>query len=51
MYNPASGRVMEKNGMVREGILREHYALKDGRKTDSAYYGILKSDWAVSIKQ
>lgn len=46
--NPASGRVMAKIGMSREGLLREH-VLKGSRFEDSVAYGILKSDWeAVS---
>ena len=42
--NPASGRVMQKIGMIFEGILREHL-LKDGRFEDVAVYGILQREW------
>ncbi len=42
--NPASGRVMQKVGMLLEGVLREH-ALKWGRVEDDVYYGLLRSDW------
>jgi RimJ/RimL family protein N-acetyltransferase len=42
--NPASGRVMQKCGMVYEGCLRE-CAYKDGRAYDLLQYGILKRDW------
>jgi [ribosomal protein S5]-alanine N-acetyltransferase len=42
--NPASGRVMQKIGMMHEGCLREHY-FKDGRFVTTEQYGILKSDW------
>lgn len=42
--NPASGRVMEKIGMRREGILRGH-ALKWGEFEDLAVYGILHSEF------
>jgi ribosomal-protein-alanine N-acetyltransferase len=38
--NPASCRVLEKCGFVREGVLREH-ALKDGRYLDEIVYGLL----------
>lgn len=42
--NPASGRVMEKAGMVREGHFREHVC-KGERYEDLVAWGILKSDW------
>ena len=42
--NPASGRVMQKIGMTREGMLRQHL-LKDDRFEDSVVYGILRSEW------
>jgi ribosomal-protein-alanine N-acetyltransferase len=41
--NPASGRVMEKCGMRREGILRQRYFLK-GVYTDMILYAALKND-------
>lgn len=47
VYNPGSGRVMEKNGMVREGVLRQQMGLQDGRFSDIAIYGILSEEWAV----
>lgn len=43
--NPASGRVMEKAGMSREG--RSPQALKkEGRFHDLIFYGLLREDWA-----
>lgn len=42
--NPASGRVMEKLGMIREGCLRRHY-FKWGDYIDLVIYGILRSEW------
>lgn len=42
--NPASGRVMEKVGMVREGRLRRHRK-KDGRFQDLVLFGILREEW------
>jgi len=42
--NPASGRVMQKIGMRREGLLREH-GIKWGRIEDDVYYGLLRSEW------
>ena len=41
--NPASGRVMEKCGMQREGVLRKRLYNK-GRYVDVAMYAILKDD-------
>lgn len=42
--NPASGRVMEKAGLTREGVLRSHIG-KGDRFEDMAVYGILRSEW------
>lgn len=38
--NPASGRVMEKVGFTREGVLKEH-VYKNGRYVDRIHYGII----------
>lgn len=40
--NPASGRVMQKAGMTREGYLKQH-CLKDGKFVDIVEYAILRS--------
>jgi len=46
--NPASGRVMEKAGMVREGCLRRH-ACKNGKLDDVVLFGILRAEhWATA---
>ena len=42
--NPASGRVMEKVGMAREGILRQHI-VKWEEPEDVVMYGILASEF------
>lgn len=42
--NPASGQVMLKNGMRKEGILLQHYK-KGEVYQDIVQYGILKRDW------
>lgn len=44
--NPASGRVMEKLGMRREGILRAAVR-KDGRFEDLALYAVLAPEWTL----
>jgi ribosomal-protein-alanine N-acetyltransferase len=43
--NPASGRVMQKLGMTREGEFREHIKKWD-RYENMVYYGILRGEWA-----
>lgn len=42
--NPASGRVMEKIGMKREGVMRQHI-LKWNRREDSVIWSVLRSDF------
>ena len=43
--NPASGRVMRKNGMVKEGELAQH-TKRDGRYHDLWQYRLLRSEYA-----
>jgi len=42
-WNPASARVLEKNGFIAEGRLRDA-VLKDGEYTDELVYGRLEVD-------
>ena len=42
--NHGSYRVMEKNGMTREGHLRENQMVK-GKYKDTLIYGILRGEW------
>ena len=44
-YNPSSGRVMEKNGMKKEGVRRQAF-LKNGEYVDLVMYSILRSEWS-----
>lgn len=44
LENPSSGRVMEKCGMQKEGVLRQRLYNK-GQYVDVALYAILKSDY------
>jgi len=44
--NPASGRVLEKVGMRREGVLRRH-VLRWGRREDEVMWGLLREEWAA----
>lgn len=47
LENPSSGRVMEKCGMTKEGVLRQRLYNK-GRFVDVALYAMLKSDYEKS---
>lgn len=47
--NTASGRVQEKCGMIREGILRQNVWAK-GRWWDLVCYGILREEWLARQK-
>ena len=42
--NLASARVLEKTGMQREGVLRQHVLVR-GRWRDSCLYAILEDEW------
>lgn len=42
--NPASGRVLQKVGMIHEGHLREHY-LRFGERIDVELYGMLRQEF------
>ena len=42
--NPASGRVMLKNGMLKEGELRQH-TKRDGRYYDLWQYGLTRAEY------
>jgi [ribosomal protein S5]-alanine N-acetyltransferase len=46
--NPASGRVMQKNGMVYEGCLRQHVRKWDAYE-DLMEYGILQEEWRKQV--
>ena len=44
LRNTASQRVMEKIGMVREGVLRQNRVVR-GEPVDEAWYGLLRAEW------
>jgi len=48
LTNPSSGRVMEKCGMRKEGVLRQRLYNK-GRYVDVALYAILRCDWRRQV--
>jgi RimJ/RimL family protein N-acetyltransferase len=47
--NPASGKVMQKLGMIQEGLLRQHVKKWDIYE-DIVIYGILKNEW-INLKK
>ena len=42
--NLASAKTLERLGFIREGYLRERWII-EGEVSDSALYGLLRSDW------
>jgi len=36
---------LSKIGAVEEGVLRSHTLMHDGRRRDTIYYGVLRSEW------
>ena len=49
--NERSLRAIERIGAKREGVLRNHMVLPDGRFRNSVYYSILDGEWpAVKVK-
>jgi RimJ/RimL family protein N-acetyltransferase len=51
LRNERSQRAMERIGAKKEGILRNHMILPDGRYRDSVFYSILDTEWAeVKVK-
>ena len=45
MENPRALRVYERDGFVREGVVREVYRADDGRYISSALFSILRREW------
>ena len=45
--NGTSTKLIERLGFVREGILRQRWAMK-GEVTDSGLYGLLRAEWSAS---
>jgi N-acetyltransferase len=46
LRNERSQKAIERIGARREGILRNHMILPDGRYRDSVFYSILDSEWS-----
>ena len=45
MRNERSQRAIERIGAKREGVLRNHMVMPDGKYRDSVFYSILDSEW------
>ena len=45
LRNERSQRAIERIGAVKEGVLRNHMILPDGRYRDSVFYSILDIEW------
>lgn len=45
LRNERSQKAIERLGAKKEGILRNHMILPDGRYRDSVYYSILDTEW------
>jgi RimJ/RimL family protein N-acetyltransferase len=45
LLNVRSQRAIERLGAVREGVLRKHMIVHDGRVRDTVYYSILDDEW------
>ncbi len=43
--NERSIHAIERLGAKREGVLRNHYLLPDGRLRDSVFFSILDREW------
>lgn len=47
-YNPASGKVMKKAGMVQEGYLKQDM-FRNGQFADMIVFGLLHSEWEKGL--
>src|SRR5574339_925952 len=45
LRNVRSQKAIERIGAVKEGVLRNHMILPDGRYRDSVFYSILDTEW------
>lgn len=45
--NAASGRVMQKCGMIKEGVSRQGWRLPSGQFADLVHYAVLREEWAA----
>ena len=50
LHNERSQKAIERIGAVKEGVLRNHMILPDGRYRHSVFYSILDTEW-LEVKQ
>lgn len=50
LLNERSQKAIERIGAIREGVLRNHMILPDGRYRDSVFYSILDNEWGAVKK-
>ncbi len=48
LLNERSQRAIERLGAVREGVLRKHMVVQNGRSRDSVYYSIIDDEWPAT---
>ncbi len=51
LRNERSQKAIERLGAAREGVLRNHMILPDGRYRDSVFYSILDTEWPAVKKR
>jgi len=51
LRNERSQKAIERIGAVKEGVLRNHMILPDGRYRHSVFYSILDTEWPVVKKR
>ena len=51
LRNVRSQAAIERIGAKKEGVLRNHMILPDGRYRDSVFYSILDTEWAEVKKR
>jgi N-acetyltransferase len=51
LRNARSQKAIERLGAVKEGVLRNHMILPDGRYRDSVFYSILDTEWPAVKKR
>ena len=50
LLNERSQKAIERIGAIKEGVLRNHMILPDGRYRDSVFYSILDKEWGTVKK-
>lgn len=45
VLNTPARKAMKRLGMIEEGVLRSHTLMTSGRRRDTIFYSVLKSEW------